>query len=79
MLKIKKKKNLFLKDRISKILGNDNISGFFLSLFIYFERERDSASRGRAERKEERIPSMLYAVSTQTDVGLKLMNLEVTT
>ena len=32
---------------------------FFLSLFIYFERGRDSASGGGAEREGNRIPSRL--------------------
>ena len=32
---------------------------FFLSSFIYFERERESMSRGGAEREGERVPSRL--------------------
>ena len=46
-------------------------------MFIYFEGERDkSASRGRAEREgdtESEAGSRLWAVSTEPDVGLKLM------
>ena len=46
---------------------------FFLSLFIYFER--DLESRGGAERGEGRIPSRLCVVS----VGLELTNHEIMT
>ena len=45
---------------------------FFLSLFIYFERE--SMSRGEAEREKERIPSRLHIVSTEPDAGLDPTN-----
>ena len=52
---------------------------FFLSLFIYFEREGAmnacaNGGRGR-ERRKERIPSRLCTVS----MGLKLTNCEITT
>ena len=43
---------------------------FFLSLFIYFERVRDSTSGGGAER--ERLLSRLYTASTDPDAGLGL-------
>ena len=47
---------------------------FFLSLFIYFERDRNSMSWGDAKREgeRERIPSRLWAVSTYPNAGLEL-------
>ena len=42
---------------------------FFLSLFIYFERER--IGEGQRERETERIPSRLYTVSKELDAGPK--------
>ena len=47
---------------------------FFKVLFIYFERDRDSVSGGRAERERGRvrIPSRLHTVSTERDAGLEL-------
>ena len=45
----------------------------FLSLCIYFERERESWGR------RERIPSRLQAVSTEPDVGLDLADHEIMT
>ena len=50
---------------------------YFLSLFIYFERERDRMSKGRAGR--ERIPSRLHTVSMEPHMGLKLTNCEIIT
>ena len=50
---------------------------FFSSLFIYFEREREHARVGGAER--ERIPSRPHTVSMEPDAGLKLTNREVMT
>ena len=49
---------------------------FFLSLFIYFEREHMQAcmNRGGAEREGERILSRLHAVSVDPAVGLDLTN-----
>ena len=47
-------------------------STFFLSLFIHFERDRDSTSEGGSERGRERIPSKLPAVNTDPEAGLKL-------
>ena len=49
-------------------------------MFI-FERERESMSRGGAERERgrHRIGSRLQAVSTEPDTGLKLMNHEIMT
>ena len=52
---------------------------FFLSLFIYFERDRERASGGGAESRRERIPSRLSLVRTKPDAGLKLMNQEIMT
>ena len=40
----------------------------FVCLFIYLKRE--------AEREGERIPSRLFTVSTEPDVGLELINYE---
>ena len=47
------------------------ILGFFLSLFIYFERETEhELERGRERRRErETIPGSLWAVSTEPDRG----------
>ena len=42
-------------------------------------RETDRASRGRAEREGEGIPSKLHTVSMEPDVGLKLKNHEIMT
>ena len=54
---------------------------FFLSLFIYLERENAHKQGGGAERERERerIPSRLCIVSTEPDVGLHPMNCEITT
>ena len=64
------------------------------SLFIYYEKEREntsrrgekgrereteSASKGRAEREGERIPSRLHAVSTEPNMGLDPTNCEIMT
>ena len=59
----------------------------FLKMFIYFwERERESTSRGRAGRERERewkyeseAGSSLWAVSTDSEVGLETMNREIMT
>ena len=45
--------------------------------FIYFERE--SMSRGGAEREGERIPSRPSIVSTEPDTGLEPMNCGIMT
>ena len=46
---------------------------FFLSLFIYFLGERDTASRRGPEREREgeRIPCRLHAASAEPDTGLE--------
>ena len=48
-------------------------------MFIF--RERESESRGGAERgrERERIPSRLHSVSAELDAGLELMNCEIMT
>ena len=55
-----------VKSCSGKILKRAFSLSLFKSLFIYFERERGSmcvrASRGGAEREEERIPSRLCTV-----------------
>ena len=59
-------------------LGSKNI--FFM--FHLFLRERQSVSRGGAEREgdtESEAGSRLPAVSTEPDAGLELMNLEIMT
>ena len=43
---------------------------FFQVYFIYFERERESTSRGGAERAGERIPSRVFSVSVEPNAGL---------
>ena len=48
---------------------------FFLSLFIYFEREIVCEQN----RERERIPSRPYTDSTEPDVGLELTNCEIMT
>ena len=54
---------------------------YFILKFIYFEREREDMhkqGRGR-DRGRESIPSRLWALSTEPDVGLELMNCEIMT
>ena len=49
-------------------------------MFIYFERERQSASRGGTDREgdtESEAGSRLRAVSTEPDVGLELTSCEI--
>ena len=46
---------------------------------MYFEREREGTSRGRAERRRDRIPSRLCTISTEPDAGLEPTNREITT
>ena len=53
-----------------------NIVTFILFYFIYlFERDRDSAIGGEAEREggTETTPSKLCVASTETDTSLKLL------
>ena len=55
----------------------------FFNVYLFLrERERQSASGGGAERtgdRESEAGSRLRAVSTEPDVGLKLMNQEIMT
>ena len=54
---------------------------FFLSLFIYFEREQGphmQAGEGQRER-ERRFSSRLHDVSVEPDLGLDLTNREIVT
>ena len=55
----------------------------FLNVLFIFERERDRmASGGGAEREgdtQSKAGSRLWAVSTEPNVGLKLMNREIMT
>ena len=75
------------KDRRAQKLQGNNFYFNFLNLFIYSERERACRSgkeRGRErerERERERmnIPSRLQTVSTESNVGLKLIKCEIMT
>ena len=69
-------------------LGEQSKEIFFLVyLLLYFERDRDSVSRGGAERETERetererqrIPSRLCPVSMEPDAGLDLADREIMT
>ena len=54
----------------------------FLMFFFIFERERQSTSGVGAERDgdtESKAGSRLWAVSTESDVGLELANSEIMT
>ena len=46
-------------------------------MFIYVFREKEGERGG--PRRRERIPSRLYAVSTEPDVGLEPTNHEIMT
>ena len=48
-------------------------------MFIYLFWERDSTSKGGAEKERKRIPSRLCTISAELDVGLKTMNREIMT
>ena len=55
---------------------------FFPTFIHFWETERDSVSRGGAERKgdtESKAGSRLWAVSTEPDSGLEPMNREMMT
>ena len=55
----------------------------FFSVYLFLrERERQTVSRGGAEREgdtESEAGSRLWPVSTEPDAGLKLTNWEITT
>ena len=50
---------------------------FFFNLLFIFERDRESASRGGAEKG--RLSGRLHSVSAEPRVGLELMSHEVMT
>ena len=50
----------------------------FLSLFIYFERERKRVCK-QGKGRGERIPSRLSSVSAKPEAGLDLTNYEIMT
>ena len=53
-----------------------NINFFNVHLFL---RERESTQVRKGQRERENIPSRLYAVSTEPDLGLELTNHEIMT
>ena len=57
--------------------GNKIVVVIVLSLFIL--RERKSAGGKGAERRRDRIPSRLRAVSAEPDAGLEPVNREIMT
>ena len=55
---------------------------YFLKYLFIFETERQSVSRGGAEREgdtESEVGSRLRAVSTEPDAGLEITNHEIVT
>ena len=48
-------------------------------IFIYFERDRERTSRGRAGERKERIPSRLHAATAEPNAGLELTKHEIMT
>ena len=54
-----------------------NLTSIYLSLYIYFERERERELKGQKEGKRESIPSRPHTVSTEPDTGLDPMSPEV--
>ena len=52
---------------------------FFLSLFLYFERESAHDEGKGRETGTQRIPSRHHTVSPEPDTGLELMNYEFVT
>ena len=50
-----------------------DIRNVFLMFYLFWERERQT------ERERRRIPSRVYAIRTELDTGLDLMNLEIMT
>ena len=77
------------QSRIEWMLESHLVTTYIRSLIYYyyflmfiFERQREHmctrASRGKAERKEDRTPSKFCtAVSAEPDAGLKLTNCEI--
>ena len=60
---------------VTTLIALDHLMFIFLSLFVYFERDRDSTSGavGGRERGKERIPSGLCALSAEPNRGLELL------
>ena len=56
-----------------------NSATFFLSLFIYLERDMESKQERGRERGRPRIPSGLHTVCIEPNVGLKPINCEMMT
>ena len=55
---------------------------FFFTIYLFLDRERQSMSRGGAEREgdtESKADSRLRAVSTESDSGLELTNRKMVT
>ena len=50
-------------------------------MYLFILRQKDSVwgGEGQRERKTERIPNSLLAVSAQLDVGLEFTNYEIVT
>ena len=48
-------------------------------MYLFWERERQRASRRGAVGGRDRIPSRLHAVSTEPDAKLELTNHEIMT
>ena len=59
------------------VVGSISTSFLFLSLLVYLFIHLFGG--GEAEREGERIPSRLYAASTQPDTGLEPANYEIMT
>ena len=69
-----------LEGNIGNYLHELGLENFFLTLLIYFEREREHASNVGAEReRRERIPSRLHAASTKLDARLNPTNHKIVT
>ena len=81
-------KHLSCKWKLKESQGSNNYIRqntlhYYFLMFIYFERERQSLSRGGAERETHthrfEAGSRLWAVSTVPNAGLEFMNGETMT
>ena len=85
-VKIERVTNLSTRYELNYWMAETSYEQCFNNIFLIFfkllysdrETERVSGGRGR-ERKRERTPGRLCALSTEHDVGLKLMNCEIMT